>query len=106
MAIKAGTENKRNVVIAIVLFCILAYLGISQLMSGPPTPAPVSKTARPPVLRQGPETAAIGTTAAESGGKPTGPEAHKVVGSGLDPTLHLEKLAASESIEYAGDGRN
>ena len=40
MAIKVGTENKRNVVIAVVLLCVLAYLVVTQLMSGPPAPAP------------------------------------------------------------------
>jgi hypothetical protein len=107
MAIKVGTENKRNVIIAIVLFCILAYLGISQLMSGPSTPAPVSGPARPTVVRQAPESPTVRTGAsgtAASGVR--GQEAHKLPGSELDPALHLEKLAASESIEYAGDGRN
>jgi hypothetical protein len=102
MALKVGTENKRNVVIAIVLFCILAYLGISQLMSGPPTPVPVSAPARPATLRQAPEGQAVRTAS----GNASGPEARKVTGSGLDPALHLEKLASSESIEYAGSGRN
>jgi hypothetical protein len=103
MAIKAGTENKRNVVIAIVLFCILAYLGISQLMSGPPTPVPVSAPSRPATLRQAPETPAIRTATGNAG---TGPAAHKLATSGLDPALHLERLALSESLEYAGSGRN
>jgi len=102
MAIKAGTENKRNVVIAIVLFCILAYLGINQLMSGPPTPVPVSAPSRPATPREAPESPAIRTAT----GSASGQAAHKLAKSGLDPALHLERLALSESIEYAGSGRN
>jgi hypothetical protein len=105
MAIKLGTENKRNVVIAVVLFCILAYLGISQLMSGPSRPAPVSAPARPATLRQAPATGAI-RSAGGGSGLSTGAAARQVPNSGLDPALHLEKLAVSESIDYAGDGRN
>ena len=107
MAIKVGTENKRNVVIAVILFCVLIYLGISQLMSGPPTPVTISGPAKPSTLRQAPVTPAI----QESSGSNTatlasGPAAHKVPASDLDPALHLDKLAASESIEYSGSGRN
>jgi hypothetical protein len=101
MAIKVGTENKRNVIIAGVLFCIVAYLVISQLTGGPSTPPPAPPrpattagqvaTVQPP--RPGVRTAA-------------GPAAKKVPNAGLDPALHLEKLALSESIEYAGSGRN
>lgn len=109
MAIKVGTENKRNVIIAGVLFCIVAYLAISQLMGGSSTPpsapsrpattagqsAGQAATVQPP--RPGVRTAV---------GSATGPAAKKVPNAGLDPALHLEKLALSESIEYAGDGRN
>src|ERR1700732_2857077 len=107
MALKVGTENKRNVIIAGVLFCVMAYLVISQLFGGPSTPAP----ARPVAVR--PATGATGsgavrTAASGSAGAAnvTGPAAHKLAASGLDPALHMEKLAAVESIEYAGTGRN
>jgi hypothetical protein len=115
MALKVGTENKRNVIIAAVLFCLLAYLGIQQLTSGPPTPAPapappVARTTTPSApVRQtpgggvNPRNAAAG---GKSGGSLAGPAAHKLAGTNLDPALHLEKLLASESIEYAGNGRN
>jgi hypothetical protein len=99
MAIKVGAENKRNVYIAAGLFCVVAYLAVSQLMGGPSTPAP-SPVKAPVVARQAPVAVrpAVGATA--------GPAAKKLPGSGLDPSLHLERLALSESIEYAGDGRN
>jgi hypothetical protein len=100
MAMKLGAENRRNVVIAIVLFCVLAYLAISQLMSGPSAPAPVSTPPRPVTVRQAPQVPAVQTASG------AGAAARQVPGSGLDPALHLEKLAASESIEYAGSGRN
>lgn len=110
MALKTGTENKRNVIIAGVLFAVVAYLGISQLMSGPSTPsspstpAPVATAPRPAVTQQ---PLAVRTPGGGSGvGSAAGPAARQVPGSGLDPALHQEKLALSESIEYAGNGRN
>lgn len=116
MALKAGTENKRNVAIAGGLLCVVAYLGISQLMSGPPKPAPGPAPTQPPVVRTAPNPAdaqsgrpaqpARTVVAARNSGSAAGPDARKLQSSGLDPSLHLEKLLASESIEYAGDGRN
>ena len=100
MAVKLGTENKRNVVIAAILLAVVVYLGLTQLLSGPPHP----QTAAPPPA-----------TSTPSGRRKPSTEASPVEGSGearkvptmnLDPTLHLERLAASESIEYAGTGRN
>ena len=105
MALKVGTENKRNVIIAGILFAIVVGLAINQL-SGPSTPsapplaAPTPGPTRPAVARQAP------ATPVRSSGGTAGPAARQVAGSGLDPALHLEKLASSESIEYAGSGRN
>jgi hypothetical protein len=104
MAIKAGTENKRNVIIAAVLFCVVAYLAISQLTGGPSTPAP-ARTPAPatPVVTQPAPAPAKGTRNARL---TAGQAARQLPNTGLDPALHLEKLALSESIEYAGNGRN
>lgn len=99
MALKVGTENKRNVIIAGVLFAVVVGLAISQL-SGPSTP---TAPARATVAQQAPA-APVAQTSPAAGS--AAPAAHKLSGSGLDPALHLEKLALSESIEYAGNGRN
>jgi len=106
MALKVGTENKRNVIIAGVLFCVVAYLVISQLFGGPSTPAPAP--VRPVAVRPATGSPAVSTATSGSAGAAAaaGPTAHKLAASGLDPALHMEKLAAVESIEYAGTGRN
>ena len=104
MAIKLGAENKRNVIIAGVLFCVVAYLAITQLFSGPPTPTTASAPRPAPVVQTGGQTA---TTRGATSTRSSGPQAARLLPStGLDPALHLEKLALSESIEYAGSGRN
>jgi hypothetical protein len=93
MAIKLGTENKRQVVIVIVLFAFILFYGGYQVYtsyiapSSSPTPAQNA-------------TLAVGQSGT------AGPEAQKLTNAGIDPTLHLEKLAQSEDVHYAGTGRN
>lgn len=103
MAMKLGAENRRNVIIAGALFCVLLYLGVSQLIGGP-SPAP--RVATPPPQ---PVTVRNGDREQTTSGQPAstqGAEAKKRPGTGLDPSLHLDKLMASEGVEYAGSGRN
>jgi len=74
----------------VVLVGIAAYELLGAL-SGPP-----ARTAVQP--------AAVRTTAVS--GAATGPAATKLSNAGIDPTLHLDKLAMSEDVIYAGTGRN
>ena len=101
MALKVGTENKRNVIIAGVLGCVLIFLVIRTIFGGSDTPPPAAPKAVT-VARQAPSSTPVVRTADTE----NAPAARKVANSGLDPALHLEKLALSESIEYAGHGRN
>lgn len=100
MAMKLGAENKRNVIIAGALFCVLLYLVISQLFGGSSAPAP--RAAAPEVATPARRTPATQPTA----GGNSGQEARKLPGLSLDPSLHMDKLMASEDVEYAGTGRN
>jgi hypothetical protein len=99
MAIPLGTENKRQVILVIVLFAfIFAYGGwlLYQKLSAPPTQTnhvPAQTQARHiPAVQNGPQT--------------EGGEAQELSNSDIDPSLHLDKLAESEDVEYAGTGRN
>jgi len=99
MGIPLGTENKRQVILVIVLFAfIFAYGGwlLYQKLSAPPT-----RVNRVPAPMQ-----AQNTPAAENGPQAAGPEAQKLSNTGIDPSLHFDKLAQSEDVEYAGSGRN
>jgi hypothetical protein len=94
---KAGMEDKRKVMILAGLGLVIAVLAVWELhgfFSGPaPTPKPVAATPQP------------GTQAHVTlTGQPA--EAQHVANPAADVTLHLDRLALSEDVEYAGTGRN
>ena len=99
MAIKLGTENKRQVYLVIALFSIILVAGGYELynqFSGPSTPA---RSVPPPAAAPARATSASNSSAA-------GPSAQKLTNADIDPTLHFDKLAQSEDVHYAGTGRN
>lgn len=99
MAIPLGTDNKRQVILVIVLFAIIfAYGGwmLYQKFSGPSRPVndvPAQTKVRD-IPREGNAPPAADT------------EAQKLSNTDIDPSLHFDKLAQSEDVEYAGTGRN
>jgi hypothetical protein len=108
MAMRLGTENKRQVYIlialAVVIVCVSGYEIKDIFFSSAPTPArPVPAASRPSGSQAAPvsgsATAAIPATF-------SGPEAQKLSNADIDPALHLDKLALSEQVEYMGNGRN
>jgi hypothetical protein len=107
MALKLGTENKRQVYIVSVLFAfILIYGGwqVYKAISGPSTPSRPAPLPQPATALRAPTAGRPGSANATSSAQ--GPEAQKLTNTGLDPTLHFAKLALSEHVEYAGTGRN
>lgn len=99
---KTGAEDKKKVYILIGLLAVIipvAFLEMRGMFGGSPAPPPP-----PPVVTQ--QRAATARTAAATTHAQAGPEAEKLAGSGIDPTLHLDKLAESEDVEYEGTGRN
>jgi hypothetical protein len=94
-----GIENKRQLYLVIGLFTFVFIYGGYQLYrmfggsSTHPTPAPA-------VVKL------VSAPAAGTADSATGPDAQKLSNNGLDPTLHLERLALNESVEYSGTGRN
>jgi hypothetical protein len=95
MALKTGSEDKKKVVIAVVLGLVVLFLVLRMVFSmiGASAPPP----ALPPTVAQRPA-----STGAQH-------EAVKVPASSmmrLDPTLHPEWMAAAESLKYTGSGRN
>ena len=92
MALPLGTENKRQVYLLVGLAVVIAAMGGYELISSfSSAPAPTA------VVR--PNVPARTTTSAE-------PAAAKLSNTGIDPALHLAKLALSEDVIYAGTGRN
>jgi len=106
MAIPLGIENKRQVYIVIGLFVAIlggAIYEFHDSFGGSSAPTP------PPVVNQAASsnTRASGNARSSPGSQSSqGPEATKLSGTGLDPTVHFDRLAESEDVEYAGTGRN
>ncbi len=104
MAMRVGAENKRQVYLVIVLFAFIVGFGGWQIYHTFARPvAPV----RPAVIASAPAPANRRPSAASSVAVASaGPDAQKLSNAGMDPTLHFERLALSENVEYAGTGRN
>jgi hypothetical protein len=103
MALQLGTENKRQVYMVAALFAVVLAGGGYELYSYfagpstvPPVPAAPQKTPASPSARP-----AAGTTASAAA-----VEAQKLSNAGIDPTIHFDKIAQSEEVEYEGSGRN
>jgi hypothetical protein len=105
MAIPLGTENKRQVYLLAVLFVVIVGIGGWELYQQFATPSTPPRTVALRAANQ-PATPPTGTRPAPVGTTAAGPDAEKLSNAGLDPTLHFEKLAQSEQVEYGGTGRN
>ena len=103
MDLRLGAENKRQVYLVISLFALIAVLGGWQIYGMFSTPStPIRPTAPPtPPAQRAPATAGSLPAAATPAN-----DAQKLSNAGLDPSLHLDKLAQNESVVYAGTGRN
>jgi hypothetical protein len=100
MAIPLGTENKRQVYIVIALAVVILGVGGYELYNNFGSS---STPATPPATANAPARRAAGTAPANS---PAGPQAQRITTNNIDPALHLDKLAQSEDVVYAGTGRN
>ncbi|MGB7267677.1 MAG: hypothetical protein WBC92_19325 [Terracidiphilus sp.] len=97
MALALGTENKRQVILVVVLFAVVLSVGgweIYHSLAGPSVPAPPA-----PAAHTNQPATAKANPAAEN-------DAEKLTNAGIDPTLHFDKLAQSEDVVYSGTGRN
>jgi hypothetical protein len=108
MAIRTGTENKRQVYILAVLAVVIvgaAIYAFKDSFGASPTSVPPPAAAQPAAVQpaKAPANAQkVATTSSGAGGQ----EAQKLSNAGIDPALHLDKLAQTESVEYLGTGRN
>jgi hypothetical protein len=111
---KSGLDNKRNVIVLVVLLAILAicvWYFVSKVFVGGPSPAPAPKTsstaAAPATERAEVEQTNAEASAEARTGNENGRPAKKLVSlESLDPTLHPELMAGAESLVYSGNGRN
>jgi len=104
MALALGTENKRQVIMASVLGVVLLICAfwVYPIFFGSSSPADSGSAAVPPTL-QNPAAPSNTPSAATPA---AGNEALRLSNAGIDPSLHFDKLAQSEDVEYSGSGRN
>ena len=104
MAMRLGTEKKWQVYLVVVLLAFILGFGgwqIYGIFAGPSTPASPAGVPQPTQSQPAIAHPAAGTPLAT-----TGQDAQKLTNTGMDPSLHFDKLAQSEQVEYQGSGRN
>jgi hypothetical protein len=106
MAIPLGLENKRQVYLVIGLLVVILGFGGYELYDFFGAPAPAQPGAARSQATGNAQAAGAARPATAGGATSTGPAAQHLGNTGLDPTLHLDKLAESEDVVYAGTGRN
>ncbi len=101
MALALGTENKRQVITASVLAVILVICAfvVYRMFFGSSAPPDSASAPAAPALQNPPAGPSAASPTASS-------EALRLSNAGIDPSLHFDKLAQSEGIEYSGTGRN
>ena len=104
MAIPLGIENKRQVYTVVALAAVILCVGGYELYnnfsgpsSAPVAPAATQSSTTGPARRPAIPAAPSGSSA---------PQAQRIATNNIDPALHLDKLAQSEDVVYAGTGRN
>jgi hypothetical protein len=110
---KSGLDNKRNVIVLVVLVVILlacVWYFVTRVFGGGPSPAPATRPVSSSGASANPasERGEVERTNAEASAASEGGHAAKKLVSleSLDPTLHPELMAGAESLLYAGNGRN
>ena len=99
---KLGAENRKQMIAAIVLGVLLLVIIAYQVMSSFSTNA--STTTAYPASVPEPTTAKVPHAVRRGAASNPGRKAQPA--QDLDPTLHLQQLAATEQIQYEGSGRN
>lgn len=96
-----GTQNRKQliavIVLGVALLGIVAYEGMSTFSTNASTTTSYSGSLPEPSPAK--DVRATRHGALSSGKKPR-------LAQDLDPTLHLQQLAATEQIKYEGSGRN
>ena len=107
MAMKLGTEKKGQLYTVIALFAVIACIGGYEIkdnfFTSATAPAP---PAVQPVTTQSVKAPANTQKSAATPSSTAAQDAQKLSNAGIDPALHLDKLAQTESVEYLGTGRN
>ena len=108
MALALGTENKRQVIVASVLLVILVIFAfvVYRMFFGSSSPTESGPAPVAPALENPPAPTGTSSGTSPAASPAAGNEAQRLTNAGIDPSLHFDKLAQSEGIEYSGSGRN
>lgn len=99
---KLGTENRKQTIVAIVLGVLFLAIAGYEVMNTFSTNASSTNTSVTSIAE--PTPAKVPHTGRHGAGLAAGKKTREA--QDLDPTLHLQQLAATEQIKYEGSGRN